>query len=475
MSATLANLVCALGVLGLFYLDRDKSLRTSKALWIPVLWILIGGSRPVSFWFGAGSANASATELLEGNPVDRVIFTILIAIGLFVLVLRASKTKVLLRKNWPILLYFSYSLLSVFWSDFAGVAFKRWIKAIGDLVMVLLVVTDGQPTAALRLVITRTGYILLPASVLMIRYYGNLGRAYDTWTGEPTNIGVAVTKNMLGALTFVLSLGALWLVLRLVRNKNQPDRLRHFIAQGTLLAFGLSLLSMAHSATSGICFALGAVLILATSLERFRKHPRAIHVLVLAILAIGGSAVLFGNEGLAHALGRQTNLTGRTEIWQTVIPMVPNSIVGAGFDSFWLGPRLERIWNLYPGLYLNEAHNGYIETYLDLGLVGVVLITLLLLSGYRNAVKSFRHEQVFGINSLLLAYVLTAAFYSITEAGFREMFVVWVFLLLAIMGSNQSSKVRAKEEIGEVGKLPTLQSRWPQNPAPNDLAPWLNN
>src|SRR2546429_3906201 len=28
-----------------------------------------------------------------------------------------------------------------------------------------------------------------PASVLMIRYYGNLGRAYDTWTGEPTNIG----------------------------------------------------------------------------------------------------------------------------------------------------------------------------------------------------------------------------------------------------------------------------------------------
>jgi len=462
MSTSLATLVCAVGVLGLFYLDRDKNLHTSKALWVPVLWILISGSRPVALWFGAGSATASTSQLLDGSPVDRLISAILIAAGMIALLFRSSQVTALLRKNWPILLYFSYCLISVIWSDFSVVALKRWIKAIGDLVMVLVVVTDAQPTAALKRLITRTGFILLPASVLMIKYYGELGRAYDTWTGEPTNVGVTVTKNMLGVLTFVLSLGAFWLVLRLIRDKNQPNRARHFIAQGALLAFGVSLLSMAHSATSGICFTLGAVLIFATSLDRFRKHPRAIHAFVLFILIIGGSAVLFGNEAVAHAVGRQTNLTGRTEIWQTVIPMVPNPIVGAGFDSFWLGPRLDTMWRLYPSLYLNEAHNGYIEIYLNLGVVGVLLIVLLLLSGYRNAVKSFRYGEAFGANSLLLAYVFTAAFYSITEAGFREMFVIWTFLLLAIVGSSQPSKVRAKNETSETDKLPAPQSRWRQ-------------
>ena len=462
MSTSLATLVCAVGVLGLFYLDRDKNVHTSRALWIPVLWILINGSRPVSTWLGMDAGERTAGQQLEGNPLDRVIFATLIGIGVIALLFRATQVTSLLRKNWLLVLYFSYCLLSLLWSDFPAVGFKRWIKAIGDLVMVSIVVTDAQPIAALKRLITRTGFILLPASVLMIKYYGDLGRAYDTWSGEPTNCGVTTNKNMLGVLTFVLTLGAVWVVLRTIRDKNQPDRKRHLVAQGVLLAFGVALLTMAHSATSGICFSLGALLIVATSLDRFRKKPRTIHALVLTILIVGGFVVLVGNEAVAHAVGRQTDLTGRTEIWQTVIPMVPNAIVGAGFDSFWLGPRLERMWLLYPSLYLNEAHNGYIEVYLNLGIVGVFLIVLLLLSGYRNAVRSFPLQETFGVSSLLLAYVFTAAFYDITEAGFREMDVIWTFLVLAIVATNQLSKVPAKNRTSEAGNLPTPESKGPR-------------
>jgi O-antigen ligase len=118
------------------------------------------------------------------------------------------------------------------------------------------------------------------------------------------------------------------------------------------------------------------------------------------------------------------------------------------------------MWRLYPTLYLNESHNGYIETYLNLGVVGVVLIALLLLSGYWNAVKSFRYEEAFAPNSLMLAYVFTATFYSISEAGFREVFVVWTFLVLAVVASSQSSKGRAKNEASEAEELPTPQPRW---------------
>jgi hypothetical protein len=42
---------------------------------------------------------------------------------------------------------------------------------------------------------------------------------------------------------------------------------------------------------------------------------------------------------------------------------------------------------------------------------------------------------------LLLAYVLTAAIYSITEAGFRMLDTIWIFLLLAVVAASSASNL----------------------------------
>ena len=118
-----------------------------------------------------------------------------------------------------------------------------------------------------------------------------------------------------------------------------------------------------------------------------------------------------------------------------VIPLASNPLVGAGFESFWLNPRVHgRLWEIIPGLPLNEAHDGYIEVYLNLGWVGVSLIVLVLADGYRRAVKVFRREPALG--GLLLAYVLTAVTYNITEAGFRMLNPFWIFFLLAAIEAS---------------------------------------
>jgi O-antigen ligase len=83
---------------------------------------------------------------------------------------------------------------------------------------------------------------------------------------------------------------------------------------------------------------------------------------------------------------------------------------------------------------LVSAHNGYIEVYLDLGWIGVCLIAMILVSGYRHAIKTFRRHPEVG--SLLLAYVATCAFYSISEVGFRVLTPSWIFLLLAVVSAN---------------------------------------
>lgn len=435
MNPFVASLVYACGIAGLFYLDRDKSLKTSKALWLPVVYLWILGSRPISAWLGLTPAGGNVQ--LEGSPIDAAVFGILFIAALGVLLYRGPRIFGSLNRNLPILIYFLFCLMSVIWSDYPGPVLKKWVKSVEDVAMVLVIVTDEQPIAALRRVFSRLGFILLPLSLLFIKYYPYLGRSYGAWDGALMNIGVTLDKNLLGVITLVLSLGAVWRVLVLLAGEEFPDdRRRHLWAQGILLALGIWLLTIANSATSLVCFGLGAGLMWMARRRFMRRYPAAVHVLVFSLALSACLVLLFGGgESAAQALGRNTSLTGRTDIWAAVIPMAPNPLIGAGFESFWLNPRVhERLALLFPNLPLNEAHDGYIEVYLNLGWVGVGLIALVLADGYRHAVKAYRREPAVG--ALLLAYVLAAMTYNITEAGFRMLDSMWVFLLLAVIGAS---------------------------------------
>jgi exopolysaccharide production protein ExoQ len=467
MSPSLASLVYACAIAGLFYLDRDKSIRTSKALWLPVLYLWAIGSRPVSMWLGMSPPTGADTQM-EGSPVDGAFFQILLIAALCVLAHRGRRTLTFLNANFPILIYFLFCLSSVIWSDYPGPALRKWIKAIGDLAMILIVLTDLQPVAALRRIFSRVGFILLPMSILLIKYYPLLGRRYGAWDGAQTNIGVTLDKNLLGVITFVLSLGAAWRVLGLLSGDEAPtDRRRHLLAQGTLLAVGVWLLTLAHSATSLASFILGIGLLLATRLRVFRRKAAAVHVLVLSLIVTASLVLLLGGgASAAQALGRDPTLTGRTEIWAAVISLASNPLVGAGFESFWLNPRVhEKLWQLFPGLPLNEAHDGYIEVYLNLGWIGVGLIALMLVDAYRRAVKTFRRTPALG--GLLVAFVLTAVTYSLTEAGFRMLTSTWFFFLLAAI---EGSRMAAGVAVGASPPLGASSAMVPQLPARNGLA-----
>ena len=342
MPPQIATVLFAIGIAGLFWLDRDRSARPSKALWLPIIWLSEAGSRSLAVWLDMGAPPEIPGQIPESSPLDQLFAGALMLLGAIVLIRRRRLVKGLLKASWPIALYFCFCLVSLLWSDFPGWGFKRWVRALGDLIMVLIVATDAQPAAALRRLFSRVGFVLLPASVLLINYYPQLGQGFDAF-GAREYTGVTTNKNVLGNLVFVISLGALWQALILVRDRKEPHRARRLLAQCTLLAFGVKLLFTAHCATADACLVLGAGLMLATSLPLFRHRPAAVHVLVLAILLGGGLIELLGGRAaITEALGRKPDLTGRTEIWKVLIPMVPNSIGGAGFETFWVGPRVEK-------------------------------------------------------------------------------------------------------------------------------------
>jgi O-antigen ligase len=80
---------------------------------------------------------------------------------------------------------------------------------------------------------------------------------------------------------------------------------------------------------------------------------------------------------------------------------------------------------------VNQAHNGYLEVYLNLGWVGVVLLSIILISGYRRITAAVRSGAP--VASLRLAYFIVAVTYNFTEASFKMMSPVWMAFLIATM------------------------------------------
>ncbi len=129
-------------------------------------------------------------------------------------------------------------------------------------------------------------------------------------------------------------------------------------------------------------------------------------------------------------MGRESTLTGRTDIWHLVLGMTGNPLVGTGFESFWLGSRLQKMWSIY-WWHPNEAHNGYLEVYLTLGWIGIALFAVFLLAGYRNIIAGFSRDP--DMARLKLAFFVIVLIYNFTESAIRETNPIWIMLLLAIV------------------------------------------
>lgn len=448
MTQLIGTFVCIAIIAWLFFLDRDARVKPSIALWIPTVWLLINGSRAVSSWLHPEPAQSLAQQYSEGSPLDAAIYGALIVAGVVVLNLRARLVKRFLQENLPLLVFLGYCALSIAWSEYPFIALKRWSKSIGDVVMVMLIITDQYPLFAIKRVFARVAFALLPLSVLFIICYPSLGSAYSPEDGVMMYFGVTTFKNLLGMICMVFGLASLWSLINAYEDRVMPNRTRHMLAHAIAVSTAVGLIVRADSMTSLSClFLTGAVMVLVSQRWVIRRPGGALAI-VSAAIGLPLFALFINTMGtLVHSLGRNSTLTGRTSIWKAVLSMHTNPVIGTGFESFWLGNRLQAVWNMsVKGI--QEAHNGFIELYLNLGWIGLLLLGWLIVSGYRNAVIALRREPNDG--RLRLAYLTAALIFSMTEAGFRMLSPIWFAFLLAIAGNSAGLQLRVVNAVKEL-------------------------
>jgi O-antigen ligase len=203
------------------------------------------------------------------------------------------------------------------------------------------------------------------------------------------------------------------------------------IAHGLMLLTAVWLIKKCDSMTSMSCLVIAGAVMIMTTFPWVSKRVGNIHILVGSAVSLSLFAAFVDTSGeLLHLLGRDSTLTGRTEIWKAVLSLNTNPLVGTGYESFWLGDRIEKVWRLIGFTGIAEAHNGYLDTYINLGAIGLFLLGMLLLNAYRHVLVTLRRHPHAG--RLSLALFTAGLIYNLTESGFKMMTPLWLAFLLGI-------------------------------------------
>jgi exopolysaccharide production protein ExoQ len=385
--------------------------------------VVIAMTRLPSQWLEMSGSSAQALE--EGNWLDRGVYGVIIVLAFYIVSTRSVSWGGLLAGNHMLALLLLFTLLSTVWSDYPDISFKRWIRDLGSYLSALVILSDPRPLAALDAVIRRVCYVVLPLSVVLIRYYRELAVTYDQWTGAPAYQGATLNKNSLGALCLVSGIFFVWDTVRRWPYRRDGLTRRTLFINGALIGVTVWLLWLSNSATSQLCFLIACLVVLAAHWRSSGARSQWLQVGIPIWMCLYlGLDYLFGLQSLiTSAVGRDTTLTGRTELWEMILPLAPNAVLGAGYEGFWLGRRLLSMW---AALWWQpmQAHNGYIEVYLNLGFVGLLLVGgFLLVSYYR--IWTAATVDVFSLG--LTVWVVTLL-YNMTEAAFFKG-PLWLLLL----------------------------------------------
>jgi exopolysaccharide production protein ExoQ len=130
-------------------------------------------------------------------------------------------------------------------------------------------------------------------------------------------------------------------------------------------------------------------------------------------------AITMGREIVLPLLGRESTLTGRTEHWAILATYAfKHPWLGYGYNGFWTGKgdSLRVMHSIGAGM--KGADSGYMDTMLQFGLVGIVLMLVVLLVCAQNFLRLFRRNSVPLSAYWYLSIILATFVGSFTEALF---------------------------------------------------------
>ncbi len=408
--------------------------RAHDALFAGFLFYTFVGVHPL--------ADASASARVDGSLGDRLAVMGLFALALVVLGSRWERGLVCLTSNPGQIFIVGFALFSAIWSDFPDLTARRALLLIFLTTIVLALAAGVEDMRrfhsflflALTLIV---GANLAACAVIPTRAISEIGAN-----------GLYAQKNVAGIVAMIATIvGFGWLL----GAQSLHSVLRGAIALGLIVAF----LILTRSKTS-IDLTLVGLTLMAFFAFAERFGPRFIlaalsmSLLAAAALLASFAAVDFDAHHALKVVMSDTSFTGRDQLWAFALDEAQKRYWwGHGYGAFWdVGYANDPILRVETGSWLastevgviNQAHNGYLELWLELGLPVTIVATVTLLKaigvgGYRAIFGGGSRQDraaVGALAMLLLLHVLhnfTEATLFMRGMAFSSVVALALFLL----------------------------------------------
>ena len=328
------------------------------------------------------------------NVKNQIVYLFLFFSSMVVFVKRYDQILTYIRAEKFLAIFVLICLASALWTDYPQLSIKRSFQLFVTYIVVVESILNIEPKVLLKqLLIVVSLYVFISLISTRISPYA-IDPRFGTWRG------IEMHKNHL-AQTGIYCLLSSIIFFHFAQSKWTK------IYNLVLMLSSVFLIYKAHSSSAVIVVAmivfLGFIFYLESIFNILKIGRSVLGFTFLLFLCLTFVFLIFSSEvfGLVPGyFGKDMTLSGRVPIWEYVGTEIDKKLfLGYGFAAYWImgSTRILLFADYFEGFKVNQAHNGYLEIVLQLGVIGFIFF-LFLLSAYIY--------RMFKVNSNLIIIVL---------------------------------------------------------------------
>ncbi len=355
--------------------------------WFVILSLIFYSSGPLPLILSGGAGQGIDEDVLTSidYTLPQSIFFVNYLISLCLLTIRWKKAIFTLSKDRTIWLLMLIAVSSIIWSFNPQLTRPRSIALVGTSLFGLYLASRYSKREQLKLLGWSFALIIVMSFgfAIIIPHYGTMDSGIHSGAWR----GIYIHKNVLGK---IIGISGIVFVLLTLDTKEK----RWLPWAGLILSFCLLLFSKSSSAMINFLTAIGLIPVYST----FRWRYSFMVPILIATVILGGGISFWLNQNsatLLGSIGKDPTLTGRTEMWPYIMEMI--------WKQPWLGYGYSAFWNDWdsPGAYVwyaarwtpPNSHNGFLDLWLDFGLVGLIVFSLGFMQTLLRSLRSIRVDK----------------------------------------------------------------------------------
>jgi O-antigen ligase len=366
-----------------------------------------------------------ASEAAGGSLMRQVILLGLCGLLAPLVFNRLSYFRTLFANDRYLLLIIAWTGLSIAWALAPDIAFRRWALAVVVIFLAVSLCALINDTRRIHYIALIATGLVMTANYIVIFALPEIGLESEVrgtyWTGIQPHKNGAGLVSAIATMVWVFA----W-------RRFSPS---WFMLGGA--GVWLIFLSQTGSRTSQFAF---LVAIMCTVLLSFnnRYMRRGAIFMVLSIVLVGVLMLLTGvlpMESVLATMFGETTFTGRTVLWSFLMSQIhARPIQGVGFGSFWgvsaAGPANVSENDWFAATV--QGHNGYLDITVTVGIVGLVLCLLFLLSPFRTIIGA--NSRVSTRNQVFCAIWIFTLIHNVAESTIlRGDSILWLLTLISVI------------------------------------------